>query len=86
VNFHGIPLKWDPSFEALDALMSTTTQTKTCYFLNSNAIKLRPYKGEWLRNRKPESLPDRYVTYFGQTSKYGLTVNKRNALAVLTIA
>lgn len=86
VNFHGIPLKWDPTFEALDALLSTTTQTKTCYFLNSNAIKLRPLKGEWMRNRKPEGLPDRYVTYFGLTSKYGLTTNKRNALAVLTIA
>ncbi|KZC17022.1 hypothetical protein RHOFW510R12_01485 [Rhodanobacter sp. FW510-R12] len=86
VNFHGIPLKWDPTFEALDALMSTTTQTKTCYFLNSKALKLRPLKGEWMRNRKPEGLPDRYVTYFGLTSKYGLTTNKRNALAVLTIA
>ena len=85
VNFHGIPLKWDPTFEALDTLLSTTTMTKTAYFLN-DAVKLRPVKGEWMRDRKPERLPDRYVHYFGQTSKYSLTTNKRNALAVLTIA
>jgi hypothetical protein len=84
--FHGVPVVWDPTFEALDTLLGTTTQTKTAYFLNKNAIKLRPLKGEWMRNRKPESLPDRYVTYFGQTCKYGFTTNKRNALAVLSIA
>jgi hypothetical protein len=86
VNFHGIPLVWDPTFEALDTLLSTTTQTKTCYFLNSNAIKLRPLKGEWMRDRKPERLPDRYVHYFAKTSKYGFTTNKRNAMAVLSIS
>jgi len=86
VNFHGIPLIWDPTFEQLDTLLGTTTQTKTCYFLNSKALKLRPVKGNWMRDRKPDSLPDRYVTYFAKTSKYGLTSNKRNALAVLTIA
>lgn len=86
VNFHGVPLKWDPDFEALDTLLSTSTQTKTAYFLNSKAVKLRPVKGNWMVNRKPERLPDRYVHYFGQTNKYGLTTNKRNALAVLSIA
>lgn len=85
-NFHGIPLVWDPTFEALDTLLSTTTQTKTAYFLNEKAITLRPVKGNWMRDRKPQNLPDRYVTYFGKTSKYGLTTNKRNALAVMSIA
>lgn len=84
--FHGVPVLWDPTFEALDALLSTTTQTKTAYFLNSKAIKLRPVKGNWMVKRKPERLPDRYVHYFAKTSKYGLTTNKRNALAVLSIA
>lgn len=84
--FKGVPLKWDPTFEALDALMGTTTQTKTAYFLNTSAIKLRPLKGEWMRDRKPEKLPDRYVTYFGKTAKYGLTSDRRNALAALSIA
>lgn len=86
VNFHGVPVVWDPTFEALDTLLSTTTQTKTCYFLNSRAIKFRPVKGNWMVNRKPERLPDRYVHYFGMTSKYSLTSSKRNALAVLSIA
>ena len=83
VNFHGIPLVWDPTFEEMDTLLTGTDWTNTCYFLNSSAIKLRPLKGEWMRNRKPDGLPDRFVTYFGMSTKYGLTTNQRNALAVL---
>lgn len=86
VNFHGIPLVWDPTFEALDALLGGTAWTKRAFFLNSKRSKLRALKGNWMRNRKPEGMPDRYVTYFGQTSKYSLTTDKRNALAVLSIA
>lgn len=86
VNFHGVPLVWDPTFEALDTLLSTSTQTKTCYFLNSKAIKLRPVKGNWMVDRKPERLPDRYVHYFAKTGKYGFTTNKRRALAVGSIS
>lgn len=85
VNFHGVPLIWDPTFEALDALLSTTTQTKTAYFLNSSAITLRPLKRQWMRTRPPEKPPERYVWYFGKTTKYGFTSNKRNALAMLQL-
>lgn len=85
INFRGVPIIWDPSFEALDTLLGTTTQTKTCYFLN-DAVKLRALSGEWLRNRKPARLPDRYVYYFAQTSKAGLTTDQRNSLAVLSIS
>lgn len=85
VNFRGLPLIWDPSYEALDTLLGTTTQTKTAYFLN-DAVKLRALRGEWMRNRKPAKLPDRYVYYFGQTCKAGLTTDQRNSLAVLSIA
>lgn len=84
--FKGVPLIHDPDFEALDTLLGTTTQTKTAYFLNADSIKLRPLKGEWMRDRKPERLPDRYVHYFAKTSKYGLTSNQRNALGVMSIA
>lgn len=84
--FHGVPVEWDPTLDALDTLLSTSTRSKTCYFLNSEAIKLRPMNGEWMRNRKPKNLPDRFVTYFGQTSKYGLVTNKRSALAILQIS
>ena len=84
--FHGAPLIWDPTFEDLDTLLSTTTQTKTCYAVNDKSITLRPVKGEWMKARKPERLPDRYVHYFAKTCKYGLTTNKRNSLAVLTLS
>ncbi len=84
--FHGIPLVWDPTFDKLDTLLGTTTWTKTALFLNDQAIKFRPVKNNWMVDRKPERLPDRYVHYFAKTSKYGLTVNRRNATAILTIA
>ena len=83
--FHGIPLVWDPTFDRLDALLGTTTWTKTAFFLN-DSIKFRPVKNNWMVDRKPERLPDRYVHYFAKTSKYGMTANRRNSTAVLTIA
>ena len=83
--FHGVPLQWDPTFEELDTLLGTSTWTKTALFLN-DAVKFRPLKGQWMRDRKPQNLPDRYVTYFGRTCKYSLTSDQRNALAVLSIA
>jgi hypothetical protein len=84
--FHGVPIEWDPTLDALDTLLSSTTRSKTCYFLNERAITLRPMKQHWMVNRKPERLPDRYVHYFGKTSKYGLTSAKRNALGILQIS
>lgn len=84
--FHGAQVVWDPTLDALDTLLSTTTRSKTCYFLNSDAISLRPVKGNWMVNRRPERLPDRYVHYFAKTSKYSLTTNKRNALGVIQIS
>lgn len=86
LNFQGVPVEWDPTLEALDTLLSSTTRTKTCYFLHDDHITLRPVKGAWMQKRKPKRLPDRYVHYFGKTSKYSLTSNKRNALAVLSIS
>lgn len=86
VFYKGLELIWDPTFEALDTLLGTTTQTKSAYFLNKDAVTLRPVKNNWMVERKPERLPDRYVYYFGSTSKYSLTSNKRNALSVLSIA
>jgi hypothetical protein len=84
--FKGVPIVWDPTLDELDGILSTTTRTRTAYFLNSKNIKLRPLKGEWMRDRKPDRLPDRYVHYFAKTSKYGFTTNKRNSLGVIQIA
>lgn len=79
--FHGVQLVWDPDFDDTNVGLS-----KFAYFLNADSLTLRPVKGNWMVDRKPERLPDRYVHYFGQTSKYSLTTNQRNALAVLSIA
>lgn len=86
--FKGIPLVWNPTFEALDVIKGVITHpwTKRCYFLNSDTIKLRPMKGRWMQDAKPARLPDRYVTYFGTRSSYALTTRKRSSNAVLSIA
>jgi hypothetical protein len=86
--FHGIKLEWDPDFERLDVLLGAITYpwTKRCYFLQSDSIKMRPVKGHWMVNRKPPRLYDRYVYYFGITSKYRITARQRNSMAVLSVA
>lgn len=87
VYFKGVELVWDPIFDVLQALLAPTIPwDKRCYFLNSKTLRLRPNKGRWLINRKPSRMYDRYVHYFGLTADYGLTVNQRNNLAVLSIA
>jgi len=86
--FKGVPIVWDPSFDVLDAKLGLTSDTwaKRGYMLNSKAIKLRPVKGRWMVQRNPPRVYDRYVYYFGLTADYGLTCNKRNSLAVFSIA
>lgn len=83
--FKGVELVWDPVFEQLDSILGGSAWTKRCYFLNEKNIKLRPFKGSWMMNRKPERLPDRYVHYAAKTSSFGMTINKRNSMAVLSI-
>jgi hypothetical protein len=86
--FRGIPLVHDHTLEDLDVLDpgATFKWTKRCYFLSSKTIKFRPMKGFWMKSAKPEKLPERYVTYFGTRSKYGMSTAKRNSNAVLSIA
>jgi hypothetical protein len=86
--FKGIELVWDPTFETLDDILGVITYpwTKRAYFLSSKHLRLRPLQGHWMVNRKPPRVYDRYVHYWGVTSKYRLTTDKRNAHAVLSIA
>lgn len=86
--FKGVQVLWDPTFDALDELLGAITYPwkKRGYFLNSKAIKLRPVKGRWMIRRTPPRVYDRYTYYFGLTADYGLTVKKRNSLAVFSIA
>ena len=87
VFYRGIKVIWDPTFEALDAKLGAITYpwTKRCYFLNSRTLKFRPVTGAWMTNRRPRRLPDRYVHYFANTSKYGFSINKRNANGLISI-
>lgn len=86
--FKGVPVVWDPTFDALDAKLGAITYpwAKRGYFLNSKTIKLRPVKGRWMVKRTPPRVYDRYTHYFGYTADYGLTTKKRNANAVFSIA
>lgn len=85
--FKGVELVWDPTFDALQAADAPAIAwDKRCYFLNSKALKLRPFKGRWMLPRKPSRIYDRYTHYFALTADYGITVNKRNCMSVLSIA
>src|SRR5690606_38117735 len=86
--FKGVLVEYDPTFDEIDSMFGPVSPawSKRCYFLNSKTIKLRPLPGHWMVNRKPNRMYDRYVYYFAMTSKYRLTINKRNANAVLWIA
>lgn len=88
IFFKKVMVEWDPTFDALDDLYGAPAVPwrKRAYFLNGNTIKLRPLLGHWMVNRKPPRMYDRYVYYFAMTSKYRLTINKRNANAVLSVA
>lgn len=87
LNFKGIEIVWDPTFEALDALESPTVSwTKRAYFLNSKHLRLRPASGaEWV-NRSPARPYDKYVHFRAMTWTGTLTCNRRNAHAVVAIA
>lgn len=88
-TFNAVPVVWDPTFERLDSQYGpfTTPWTKRAYLLNSKVgPKVRPIKGDWMRQRKPKRMPDRYVHYSAMTSKYAFTAGQRNANAVLSIA
>lgn len=85
--FKNTEVVWDPTFDALDDLLGAITYPwkYRCYFLNSNSIKLRPFKGRWMISRRPSRVYDRYTHYFGLTADYGMTVNKRNNMAVMSV-
>lgn len=86
--FKGVPVVWDPTFDALDDKLGVITYPwkKRGYFLNSKAIRLRPFKGRWMVRHTPARVYDRYTYYFGLTADYGLTTRKRNSNAVFSIA
>lgn len=85
-HFNGIPVIWDPTFDTIDSIDSTTTWTKRAYMVSEQALRLRPVTGFWQLDRKPPRVYDRYTHYWARTSSYRLTTDRRNGLAVLSIA
>lgn len=86
VFFKGVPILWDPVFNDLDTADSPAVEwSKRCYFINTKFLTLKPIKGHWMVQRTPPRVYDRYVHYWGLTSKAALTTGKRNAHAVLSI-
>lgn len=84
--FKGVELVWDPVFDVLDAVDAPAQEwSSRCYFLNTKTITLRPIKGHWMVSRKPPRVYDRYTHFWALTAKAAMTINKRNANAVLTV-
>lgn len=84
--FKGVELTWDPAMDLLDAEDSPPIPwAKRCYFLNTKHLTLRPIEGSWMVKRNPPMVYNRFVVYFGLTSTYALSTNKRRAHAVLSL-
>jgi hypothetical protein len=80
------PVYWDPTLDAMDARFGTTFRSKMAYGINKDAICLVSPKSQFMRNRRPERVPNRYATYYPMTSMQALIVTQRNAHVVATIA
>ena len=88
VFFKGVPIVWNPVLDIMDAKYGAPPVRfdRRCYFLNMKHITLRPVTGHWMVNRAPSRVYDRYVHYRALTGKYRLTMGRRNAHSVLSIA
>lgn len=87
IRFDGIPLTWVPDFDTnFGGAAPAITWTKRCYMLDLRHIVLNKDEDDWMRMRYPGRPIDQYVYYFAMTAKYGLSIKKRNAQAVLAIA
>lgn len=85
--FKGLPIVWDPVFADLDAALSPSIDyVDRCYFFNCRHMRLRPARGHNRINRTPPREYNRYVHYWAVTWKGALTINRRNAHAVLSVA
>jgi len=87
ITFKGIPIVWDPTFDDIDINLSPLNPwAKRCYFLNKKHICLRPIKGQDMVSRNPTRPHDQYIQHWAMTWKGGLTMNRANAHAVLSVA
>ena len=89
VYYQGVPLTWDPTFEALDDNSIETgsySWTKRCYFINTKFLQLRPIKGQDMVSRTPPRVYNKYEYYWALTTRFYLFNSRPTAHAVLWIA
>jgi len=82
--FKGVPIVWDPTFEALDSLDSPTIPwEKRCYFLNSRHIELRDDGMDIVSPVRPHNV---LSMFFMISLRLVLAVKQSNAHSVIAIA
>lgn len=82
--FKGVEIIWDPQFEELDALETPVVEwEKRCYFLNTKHVKYRDDDMDIVTPIRPH---DVLAMYAMVNLRAALSVNRRNAQAVLSIA
>ena len=89
VFYQGVPMVWDPTFDALDAdsiETGTRTWAKRCYFINTKFLKLMPIKGQDMVSRTPPRVYNKYEYYWALTTRFYLVNTRPTAHAVLSLA
>ncbi|MES2533344.1 MAG: phage major capsid protein [Pseudomonadota bacterium] len=88
IHWGGVPVIWDPTFDALDDILGAITYPwkKRCYGLNSKAITMRPVRGRWMQKVIPEPVYNRFVHYYGMHTDYSITTDQRSSHFVISIA
>lgn len=82
--FKGVEIVWDPQFEELQTLETATVNwNKRCYFLNTKHLKYRDDDMDIVTPVRPH---DTLAMYAMVNLRLALSVNRRNAQAVLAIA
>jgi hypothetical protein len=82
--FKGVEIIWDPQFEELQTLETATVNwNKRCYFLNTKHLKYRDDDMDIVTPVRPH---DTLAMYAMVNLRLALSVNRRNAQAVLAIA
>lgn len=82
--FKGVEIIWDPQFETLDALEVPAIEwEKRCYFINSKHMKYRDDDMDIVTPIRPH---DVLAMYAMVNLRCAISVNRRNAQAVLAIA
>lgn len=82
--FKGVEIIWDPQFEELQTLETATVNwNKRCYFLNTKHVKYRDDDMDIVTPVRPH---DTLAMYAMVNLRMAMSVNRRNAQAVLAIA